>query len=304
MPSEYLASAQISAIRDLGMLPAGGETETDAILLAHMNRESRGYLTKLLMSVREGYQVASVDLPIVAGQLAYRIPSRAVGAKLKLVQFVDDDDAVATVNPMPFENGEANGLLGGGGGYYLQGNSIVLASSSSAGSTLRLTYFRRMNKIVASTAAAEISLINTATKAVTLTSPPATFTSSATYDFVQGLPHFDTLGADLAATIAGSVLTFAAALPDGLAVGDYVALAGQTPIPQAPLELHDVLAMRATFVYLFSLGNPKAQAAEKMLEQAKADALELISPRVEGSPAVIKNFYAPGWGRSRQRWGR
>jgi hypothetical protein len=100
------------------------------------------------------------------------------------------------------------------------------------------------------------------------------------------------------------VLTFTNALPDGLVVGDYVALAGQTPICQAPLELHDILAFRACVKHLTSRGDPKLAGMIEDLKAMRDDALSLLQPRVQGSAKVLINPNAPGWNRgfARRRW--
>jgi len=282
----YLTENLLTAIRDSGMLPPADESAQTTRLLGFVNREQHLYLMRLLLSVREGYRYASVDIPIVSGTDTYRVPSRAVGASLKLVNTVDASGGLVEQRPSAH--------------YNIRDNSLVFVESPAASGTLRLTYLRRFNKVVPATSAAEITAINTATRAVTVLGIPTTsvFTSSVLYDFIQGTPHFDTLGADLSATVAGSVLTFATALPTSLAVGDFVALAGETPICQAPVELHDVLMQAALVSYLESQGDAqRAAVAEKKREQMRADALSLLSPRVQDSAEVLINYNAPGWVR-------
>lgn len=294
MPVEYRVSALLDSMRDTGMLPTSDESFTTARLLAVMNMEQRLYLAKLLLSAREEYQVAHADVALVAGTSRYRVPSRAIGAKLKWVALVDATGSRRYLAPAPPERELRSGAPGAG--YYLEGNSIVLTDSTLTG-TLRLAYFRRLGILVEAGEAGVVTAINAASRVVTLAGAPAAFTSSSLYDFVQASPHFDALAADRAATVSGNSLTFADALPSGLAVGDYVCLAGETPVCQAPLELHNVLVQRAVVKVLQAKGDPKADAAERDLEQMRVDALSLITPRIEGSPMVLVNHYAPGWSR-------
>ncbi len=283
------------------MLAGADGVAQAARLRAMMNREQRLYLMKLMLSVREDYRVAVVDATIVPGTPT-RIPSRAVGAKLKLVELVSGDNATP-LTPLGVASVADDTVTGGGGGYYLRDNSIVLASTSTTG-TLRLHYFRRLNTIVAEEAAAEITTIDTGTKVVTIdvsvNAKPATFLTTATFDLIQGTPHFDLLGFDLAITATdATTLTFTATLPADLAVGDYIALKGQTPICQAPVELQDVLVQRSLVKYLESQGDPKVAVAKASLDEMRNDALSLLSPRVEDSPKVLQNYDAPGWNRTR-----
>lgn len=298
MPSGYLASVLVDAVRETGQLPRSDESSTTSKIIGIMNREQRLYLTSLLLRAREEYHVATVTVTVTAGTSAYAIPSRAVAAGLKSVELVVAGGN-RILNPIAPETATTYGSAGTGD-YYLQGNSLVLLNSGASGSLL-VKYFRRLNKIVPAAETAEIASINTTTKAVTLVSRPSTMTGSATYDFIKGTPHFDVLDIDLAATQVGLVLTFAVALPASLAVGDYVALAGETPICNAALELQDVLVMRAVFKYLRGNKDPAAAEAKADADEAEKDALSIICPRVETDTKPIQNFNAPGWNRYRRR---
>lgn len=308
MANEYLAeSFLISAMQDTGVIPSA-ESGLTARLFGFMNREQRVYLTRLLLSVRESYRVATVDVTLVAGTTSYPIPSRAVGAKLKLVELLDAQGSpTRPLNPIDSSQVYESGLRGGPGDFKLQDNSIVFLASPTGG-TMRLHYFRRLSRLVSADSAMEITSFSAGAKTVTGTigTGPAlsNFTSTAHYDLIRGAPHFDVLGADLSATISGSTLTFATALPSDLAVGDFVALAGQSPICNAPLELHDVLAQRALVSYLESQGDPKAQVAGKTLDRMREDALAILSPRVEDTPTKLINYNGPGWLRSSRRFSR
>jgi hypothetical protein len=299
--SAWLASVLIDAIRDDGMLPTSEEASTDR-LLGHLNRESRLWLTKLMLSAREDYLVESVTTPIVAGQSSYRIPSRAVGAKLKSVSYVGTDSLERPLNMIPEDQTYRNNVNGAGGEAYVEANSIVLTNAPAAGGSLKIKYYRRQNRVVAADETVEISALDMGLKTVTFTDPVPDDFGSVDYDFIQGTPHFEVLASDQDATLAGSVLTFASALPDDLAVGDYVALAGETPIVNVPAEMQDVLVLRAVYTYLLSIGDPKAGAVKDLLAEARADALSLITPRKESADEVLINYNAPGWNRFRRRY--
>lgn len=289
--TSYLASSTlVEAIRDLGMLPmADDDDNTAARLIRHANREQQLFLTRLMLSVREEYQTATVDITLT-GETRYRIPSRAVASSIRRLVTVDADGQETPVQ---------SNL------YKLEGNEIVFHSAPAA-SALRVVYPRRLNEMVIAAEAGEITAINTTTRAITLSSVPTDFSSTQTYDLIQGTPHFDLLAYDQAATLAGSVLTFAEALPEDLAIGDYVALKGQTPVCMAPLELHVVLAYRVNAVILQAKGDPKTAGAVEMLAAARDDAMSLLEPRKKDEPTIIQNPYAPGWRRGtrlgNRRW--
>lgn len=301
MPSKHLASVLVDAIRDTGLLPAADSVTTTAKLIALMNREQGVYLMRLLQSAREEYQSTSEDVAVVSGQTRYRLPSRATASAVKLVALVDTAGNELTLHPVERGQVEKERVYGAGGDYYFEGNCLVLIRAATEGS-LRFVYARRFNTIVPAEEAAEISTIVGNVVTLAGSSVPEDFpTADTAYDFVQSAPQFDVLAVDQSATRSGQVLTFAAAPPADLAVGDYVALAGETPICNAPLELHGVLVLRAVLVHLVARGDARAQGAADLLKQERDDALALIQPRAKDTAHVVQNFNAPGWSNGRIR---
>jgi hypothetical protein len=215
---------------------------------------------------------------------------------VKLVSVVSDTGQ-SPLYPMPYERQVVDAGQGPGD-YWFEANHLVLVRAPTTGQTLRITYFRRLGELVPEEQAGLVASFDTGAQTVTLDAVPDDFgTAAADYDFIQGTPHFDTIAAEQSATRSGSVLTFAEELPDELAVGDYIALPGQAPLCQAPRELHDVLTLRTAFALLDAVGDPKAAATERRLDRAEKDALQLLAPRVDGSPKVLINRNGPGWGR-------
>jgi hypothetical protein len=180
--------------------------------------------------------------------------------------------------------------------YVLEGNKLVLKSSTTSG-ILRMRYFIRPNRLVTTDSVGEITAINTTTHVVTVSVLPSTFITSVTYDLVKGKPGFDTLAMDQSVSAVGTnTLTFST-LPTGLAVGDFVCLAGESPVVQAPVELHPLTVQRTVVAGLAGLGDAKVKVAAEMAEQMKTMALSLLSPRIVNAPKVIVNRNGPGWKR-------
>lgn len=305
--SEFLADTLlIEAAKEAGMLLKAGEDAITSRLRGIINREQRLHLSALLRKAREGYLEDSATIATVAGTTRYRLPTRAVAAAVSLVEEVTGSTTRILV-PLSRKGAAGMEAQAGVGDFYFDDNYLVLVATPSVAGSIRLAYQRRLNKVVAATAACVVTGINTVTKAVTMVlasdgataTLPTTFTSSATYDFVRGTPHFDVLGKDLAATVAANVLTFAATLPTELAVGDFVALAGQTPVANVPLELQDVLVLRAVYLSLAGNGDPQTGAWKALLDEAEADALVLMSPRAKETPPTFQNLHAPGYNRMR-----
>lgn len=295
MPNPYLATQLLQDLKDAGTIPPSDSNSTTR-LLGFINREQRTYLMKLLLEVREEYRVATEDVDIEDGTLRYPIPTRATGANFKMLALVTDS-RTRILHPIKLEDQERAGLVGAGGDFYFENNEVVLTTQLTG--TLRFHFYKRLNRIVEAEDTGAITAINTGTRQVTIgATPDGWVTTSTAYDFIQGTPHFDTLAGDRYATRASNVLTFAVALPDRLAVGDYVALAGETPICQAPVELHDVLIERALVKYFSAKKDAEAvKLARENLKEMREDALAILAPRATATLPVIRNLDGPGWRR-------
>lgn len=300
MANPYLVSELLSALRDTGTLPSSDESSVTTKMMGFLNREQRLYLMRLLLSVDEAHQVTATTVALVTGQTEYRLPTRAAAGRLKMVELVDGAGGRRPLNRIKEEDAYAHTVHGGAGDYYLRGQALVLREALDAGAgSLRVSYYRRFNKLVTEEESGEISAIDTGAGEITIAGAMPEDFGTVRYDFIAGYPNFDILAADVEGEVTGAhTLEFdAAQLPDELAVGDFVALAGETPICNAPLELHDVLVLRATYKYLRSIGDARANEVKADLDESKADALALLAPRVESPSIRVMNFHAPGWNR-------
>src|SRR5690606_8653031 len=96
------------------------------------------------------------------------------------------------------------------------------------------------------------------------------------------------LGIDQTITgISGTTIEFSS-LPDELAVGDYVCLAGESPVPQIPVEFHALLAQEVVVKVLEALGKSTKDAKDD-LKTLKENLPNLITPRVQGESRRVVN---------------
>jgi hypothetical protein len=183
---------------------------------------------------------------------------------------------------------------------------VLWPTPDSAYGTLRLKILWRPGTLVATSAAARITVIGAADsggagyRRFTCATVPTSVTTSVTLDHVRALNAFETQHADMAVharttgasgTIDIAETAFTAA---NIAVGDYFCLAGQSCIPQIPDALHVWLARRLACAMLEQRRDRSALADC----QAKADEIEtqladLLKPRVEGEPRVITTANSP-----------
>lgn len=276
----FTTTELITALKTKGMIPTSQSTFSSANMLSLADDEMRTGIVPLIMSVRENYFQTSADTPLVDGTSRYRINPRAIGMKLQDLLLVDPSGQESSLELIAPEDRATRE------GFFFQGSDLELrpTPSGKTGWSLRQVFFRRPGTLVLPSACGAITAINTALKQVTISSTPSTFTTSVLFDFVQATPGFDTLGQDLVVTdVTSNVITFSATLPTALAVGDYVALAGESPIPQVPSEFHSILSLKTAATILRSLGHDKeASAHGKHIEKLERAALILINPRVDG----------------------
>lgn len=299
---DYTVDALLEAAREDGDLPDWEEDDARDALLRLMNRQQRLEIAALLQLAKEQYRHAVLDVVLEAGELRYDLPERAVAAGIVQVKATDDSGGlVATLNLFPSEREGERGFMGGPGQGYLEGNQLVLYSAPPNAGRLRITYNRRLSELVLLEDAGRITNINLGTGVLQISAAPADFiTGAAAYDLVKATPHFDLRAMDLSATRSTTNMTFDPdELPDGLEVGDYVCRAGTTPVCQAPLELHPVLALRTAYRHLKSTGSPDASGLKDDLDVAERLAMGILKPRVEGQLPVIINTNGPGWRRWR-----
>lgn len=297
---DHTTTALLASLKRRGMLVGATDTLSDADFLAIATEEMQGYVMAWLVDLREEFRVADYDVATVSGTNAYRIPPRAAGDALRQVSYLVNGVYVP-LTLIRAEDVSQYSATGDPTGYYFMDNDVILVPSPTTASTLRLAYHRRPSKLVATTAVATISSINGARTVITTAATiPSTMTSGVVLDVVDEYPGFKTLVMDAATTgtVSGTTITLSAALPASVAAGDYVCLAGESPVPQIPVETHPLLIQRTKYVCLESLGDKKAVNALATLERMEKQLMPLFTPRTKGGVRLLVNRYGPGWGEN------
>lgn len=284
----YTTAYTLDAIKRRGLLPGTGRI-TDDDLIGFVNDAMADYGVPLLMAAREGFLHATEDTALVDGQTSYPIPARAASERLVRVLLVNSEG-----QELPLDRVETARRESTSSGYELVDDSLTLWNPPSGYASLRFIYFCEPSRLVALTECAQVTAITSTT--VTVDSAPATFTTSEPLDFIAGSPGFRCVARDVTPTaVVSSVLTFAAGdIPSTLAVGDYVALAGETPILQAPKTLRPLIEQRALCIALEALGDNRLKTALDALDRMEKRLVATLSPRVPGSPRVVINRFTPG----------
>lgn len=291
-----------------GLIPENSEkTFSDEDLIRFMDEELRTVLVPKIMTVRENYFLTYYDQALVANQSQYNIHPRAIGMKIKLLFWLDQNNHVRQkISLTDVDQLSSNNwweLSGWPGMYYFKDNFIELIPEPKQGiqGSIRQYYFQRRNQLIAESAAGRI--IDISGTDVEINNTPDGFTDSEEYDFVKGSPGFQNLAIDQTPSgSSGTVFSFSE-LPDGLEVGDWLCLAGTSPIPQVPLEIFPVISQTAVAVALLALNDRVgAEDAFKKRNEMLDQSLILVGTRAEDNTKVIVSDVNIGnslWGGQR-----
>ncbi len=313
MGFNYTNDALVADIKRRTFMPISQITFSDDDLLDFADEEMQIGIVPLLMSVREDYLVTFKEDTITATKASYGMHPRAIGQKLSdvTIVFPNSDATTPTETTIPRLQADqaVSGLVNGYPGFYLRNNKVILQNPTTfAGQKLRQYYFLRPSKLVLTNQASQITRVGPdslgtplAANQVEVNYIPPEFGSNSTFtqtvDLNRNVPGFEILNMDIQAqfNVSTLVVTFPSltSLPEDLAVGDWICLAGQATIAQVPAELHPILAQRVAIKVLESIGdNNNIQFAQGKLREAETTVLGLLSNRVEGEPQKIVNPYS------------
>lgn len=269
--------------------PVDATTFTNTDILSLADEEIQTLLVPHLMSMREEYFVTYKDIPIVSGTNSYDIPVRAIGLGVRSVAILNTSGGL---RPLPLINITDVGTTNNNGvqGFYIMGNSIILyPTPNNSLDIIRVHYQRAPSKLVEGSAAFLISS-TTATTLVAAANAPITFISGTSlFDVVRQDGGQDTIGMDLLNTsVATTTITFAAGLiPSATRVGDYVALANESPLVQFPKEYRSVLSQAVCVRILQSMKLPGASDEVEKLKQMLDGVKLLVGVRSIGQQKKI-----------------
>jgi len=290
----YTTTDFIADVKLRAFLPTSQATfgSTDILLLA--DAEMQTAVIPLVQSVRSDYWVTYADSVITVAVANYDIPVRAIGMALRDVQYVESGGLIRSLPQIMIDDIKTT-IQGEPEAFYVRQNQVYLyPTPSSTTGTLRLYYQLRPGQLVLTTATGLISSISTVANTATVSSIPSTWSSAFTYDLIRQDGASEPLALDQAvSTVAGTTLTFTATMPTSLRVSDYVALAGQSPIPQIPAELRPVLAQATAVRMMESMMLPGVDFARNTLNKEIETATKLLSPRVSGEVKKIRASH--GW---------
>ena len=261
-----------------------------------MNCQLSLVVVPLLKRVQQNYFVYNVDVPIVAGKSSYVFPPRAIGNAMRDIVLLDASGNEVALNNLereyikvqfPFNFVPSIWSFG----QYVTANEINLYNTliqSYTAYKLRFITERRPNVLTLSSNCGQISVING--NILTLSYVDPTWTIAGTFDIINPLPPFQSIGDDLAITLINGYQVTLSSVPSGIAVGQWFCPAMLSCIPQIPYELFPLLKQSTVATVATGLDMSQLLAsANAQIKEYRDDALALTRPRVTGSPKVIIN---------------
>lgn len=322
-----MAADTLAFLRDVRLrtrIPPSQINYSDAETLAVATEELWGDVAPLIMSEQQEYFVTRSDVALVEGQSTYRIPARAMGAKLRDAVLLNENTG-ETCNLVRWEPEQVVSRerdVGLPSGFTVEGTSLRLyPTPRNVGDyALRMTFYGRPGALVVPASACKVTAVDTVTGLLTLSAQttngegqvtagdPDTVlgAGSVTVDVARGTPHYEALTVDAVGvyTVAPArTLHLTPAQVSEVVVGDWVCLPGQAPVVQLPPELHALLVLRTAAVQLAATGDSQGASEASGLAAEKAKrAGALVLPRVDGQPRKQTNGFGRWRGRGMGLW--
>ncbi len=297
--SQYLSSEDlIDSIKRRASVPENQVTFTKDDFLELANEEMSIGLVPSVIQFHEDFFLFEEELELVENQKEYTIPYRAIGNRLRDVQYKIDDKNYNEMTRIGigdrFEEFD-NGLTR----FYIKNNKVVLANlNNNPRGSLAMIYYIRPSNLVLKEQIGVITSINRNNGDIQISSMPTKFNTSIKYDFYKVKSPHRILSIDLSAqTINPTTLVVnfnPEDIPADLEIGDHLAEAGESNIPQIPTDLHVVLAHRVACRILEAIGDTQGlQNANQKLVEMEMKTGSIIDNRVEDSPKKVVNRYSP-----------
>lgn len=197
-------------------------------------------LASEVLAAREEFLMFQDSLAVTAGQQAYRMPYRALNGIIRHLWYEDGTGNRFYLAPKMIEQIEdyTSTETGTPNSFYVMGNYLMLLPTPNASGTLQLIYPFRPNDLVDESSTQALTAVSS--NAAQVANVPTNFVSGALYDIIDHRSGNGVLYYDVQAFISGNLMSFNQNVPNA-SVGDFIALAQQTPVPNLPEEAHSLL---------------------------------------------------------------
>tara|TARA_R110000824_G_scaffold71080_5_gene182187 strand:- start:1296 stop:2237 length:942 start_codon:yes stop_codon:yes gene_type:complete len=304
------ADRVLAGVKRRAVVPTNQVTLDDDDILDFIDDVIKVHVVPLVDSVNGEFFVTSELDALVASQDNYDIPYRSIGRTLRDLK-IKNTTSLNTRN-CPYIEPEDIHLYSDTAldfGHYFKGDQIYMVpsvpSTFNAAESLEKWYKIRPSSLIK---------LNNAAKVVSVSSPNITVDAAgdvvtgSVIDFIKGKSGNSIYSIDKTCTnVSSTTFTFAAAdIPTSLVAGDYIALAGFSPvITMIPDECSPWVERLAAREVLLAIGDDIG--ADKLapgIAQERTNLLQILEPRNEGEPKIIINrgSLARGGKFHQRRW--
>lgn len=296
----------LAAVKRRISMPENQALLADTDILELGNDVIRSYIVPCIISVRQDYFIYIQDQALTAGTQDYDIPYRALARGLRDMKIVDSNVSIVRdlvkvdledAHLFSNDNNSVNPY-----GFHFLGDKVRIVPPPSTGTTMSIRFFIELppNDLIEFSNAATITGISgdfdsDPTISVTVGAVPSAFTVSSSYDFIAGKQGNFTRAFDKTpSSLAGLTLTFATAdVPSTLAVGDYVSLAGQSPVLQLPDDAFAWTVTKTARRCLSSISDFEGDGRLQEDDSAEEKNLkQVLEPRIRGETTKIINRFS------------
>lgn len=303
---DYTSTELIASVQQRAFIPLSARDFGSAQILRLFNEEIDGYLVPFVAQRRLEFWVESLDTAFTNGIAA--IPSVAMGGKLRAIAYLQGgvpfgldqiDLPVAVAAPL------APLTVQYPSKYYFMGNNVILWPTPSSAGTLRLYYYRRPSMLVLPSQCIQITGFPAGAPANFFRvgfsgGLPSSYAVNVPCDLVGNVPNFTLYSASQAihATDSATYIELPGSAPTGLAVGDWLSLAGTAPvIVGAPADLTNLLVQEIALKVTEAKGTEEAvKRLAAGLAKAESGAGWTIKQRNEGAMRKVSAFPSDGLG--------
>ena len=296
--ARYDTTELIAGIRAKARIPDESADYTDARILIEADEVLLNRIVQEILGTFQEHYVTFVDHSIVMNEPAINVPGINVGSVLRDVVYFTGSTNVSgfslarvALEELDTVYGSTN--LGQPIGHVFRDDQIILVPPPNASSGIcRIHIEYRPGKLIVPADAMQIVDINEVSGQLSsATTLPTVWDVQDTYDIIRSTSPFAIVGFGLTPTSLGATdIAFDGLDFNRVAVGGYVALAGESPVAQCHAAFFTALQWGTTAVILQSTGDHEGGSmAQKRFENGIVEARHLITPRNKGEAEYIIN---------------
>jgi len=242
----YTSSLLVQTVKQKSAMTTGQMGLSDNDILAIATRRLKTDIVADILNQGEEYLEYVDTIPLVSNQSYYRIPDRAIGQVIRHVylNYGGTRISISKVDDSDLESFNSTGTTTMPYNFTIEGNYVRFLPSIgtiSNSTSMDLYYFMNPNVLTIESNCRQIVSINPAYTQFTIASTPSNFTPTLGYDFINHISGNEIINYNqICTSIATNVMVFPTPQTD-VSVGDWICLAGQSPVPNIPELWQDLL---------------------------------------------------------------